>query len=369
MRSKRKIVSLAVVSVCLSGFFSISPCLHAKDKTSPSADPLAGFKILNLPRGGISIGSRWSDGVGPLTSGLSEASLQTEPSLAVADITKNAEKNASIALSLATLLGFNGTAKKSAASKIHLEDLSIVRVADAKSLSTSPGAEYIWEGVKVNKFSIDNSITTGLNITAQIKKANPNISINAQANMSNGTTVSLSGGALYVAFRVVTFTTSAPKTAATAEANHSSSVSLGSNYRISIIGVQTFPASSLIRDGYIVGALAMSDGTEKKNGCAAVMDVANLGDLDNNGQPNTKRWGMACHNYGENLPDQGLYPLGTTFLPDGYSIDTLHVDKFDGKFKKDETGALSFELEKARFSLESRTVQLQASPNPTAAGW
>ena len=200
-------------------------------------DPLAEFKVLPLPRADISIGSEWKDGVGPLGPGVDRGNIMSLKSLDGSQLETHSELRTSIVASVVKLLGLTGSGGHTAASKIKLGQLIVERVADVAALKGQPGRQYIWEGIRVAQFSLDNSVTNSGAVTANLQRFSPSLAIDTSINGTGGTTVSLTGANLFVAFRVVTFTPGPPRIVARRRLPHGNEVDLGTDYRLVFVTI------------------------------------------------------------------------------------------------------------------------------------
>jgi hypothetical protein len=243
-------------------------------------------------------------------------------------------------------------------------------VADVAALNPKPGARYIWEGIKVAKFSLDKSVISGTAVAGKLQKVNPSlqVQVNAATNTASDTIVSLSGGNLFVAYRVVEFSVGKPAIIARMNFSHRNEIDLGSDYRVVF---KTISKADSVWIGDNRYPQLMFPNIVKRSRCAGLMFVSNVVDLDASGNPRTGTWGMTCTggNGEPRPPDMGDYSLGLTKHTDGYVMDTLKVTKLEPAVRRDKLNDIEEYSAKGEFQLERRTLELVSYAMASAPGW
>jgi hypothetical protein len=336
MAKKKTWITVAVVAVILAsvGFMYLS--FHP----SKPPDVFAGFKLMDVPRADVKIGSLWQQDVGPIRPPKAIPQLQTR-SLSESEMKGASKYNATIAGNLANRISATVTGSADLAQTIKVKRMSVATVADASTLETLAGNAYIWEAIRVDQFSITVSKARAAEIHAKAKDVTEADSISEEVTGSDSVELTATGTKLFIAYRVVTIAQPTLQNVATvAVAESVSDINVGSDYAIHFQAVRA------------------NDSIFNPN-CSVVMKIRSYRQLNADGSPVERTEKIKC-----GLIADGNYPANSTTGTDRAIIDTVRVN--DLRVKPD-SGLVA--KASGSFAIERRNIILQAITYPRAPGW
>lgn len=173
---------------------------------------IEGFEILDLPRSDIPIGSMWIPGIGPTSAGLGEKELSVSQSFDEVKLQSNAKLEGAVRLAVERLLDVEFSAEGQGFENIWLDELEVVRPKDLFALDISGGSVYLFEGVRVKKFSLSSvsDVNSVLQLsTERLRQAK----LDLQGSETTGQTLRYTmGDNFYVAYKLVEFAEAKRKT-------------------------------------------------------------------------------------------------------------------------------------------------------------
>lgn len=305
------------------------------------ADPLAGFTIMNLPRRDVDIGAVWTEGVGPIRGSTGVPKLQTR-SLDAGEIKTIENVDASIVGNLASRLSVGASGSNEAQRTTQLKGLTIVTVADASTLSSIAGNEYLWEAVRADSFSVVVSQSTKAEARAKIQGASDADSIEEKSNGTDSVELTANGSKLYVAYRVVKIAQPTQDTVdSTTLTAPSSDVNLGTEYALHF-------------------APSHKGETMFSKNCEVNITVTSYLVLDQQGH-GTQSTPVKVHC---GATQSLTYPVASTSGSERAVIDSLQIANL--KMGLGEGGPA---LATGTFAIERRKLKLESVEKPSAAGW
>src|SRR5262249_12675387 len=146
MAKKKTWIGVAIVGVMLAavGFVYLS------FQASKPHDVFGGFKLMDVPRADVKIGSLWQQGVGPIRPPKAIPQIQTR-SLSESEMKDASKYNATIAGNLAKRINAKVAGSAELAQTVKVKRMSLSTVADASTLETLAGNAYIWEAIRVDQ--------------------------------------------------------------------------------------------------------------------------------------------------------------------------------------------------------------------------
>jgi hypothetical protein len=309
-------------------------------KGTTDEGPLAGFKVMNLPRTDVEIGAPWTQGIGPVKRSSGIARVQSR-SLKSSEIESAQTFDASVAASVLRTLNISSSGSISQKEKMKLKGLSIVTVGDAASLSSIAGNAYLWEAVRADDFSLTVSKADAANVRAKVKDLTDASAVRGESAGTDSEEITVSGSKLFVAYRVVSISQPTLQNVdETTISNPSATVDLGKEYQLNF---------------------ALSKPSQKlfdKN-CAVRIDIVSFLQLTPDSKPTVRSDQIKCGT-GSDLS----FPIGSVSGSQRATIDSLRMNDFK-VWPRDEKTANFI----GRLVVERRTMSLETLKKPDAPGW
>ena len=192
-------------------FFQVLTLLLNSSNIIAQSNPLSGdkffsgFKILQVPRDNISIGSQWISKIGPKDSGMITTNLFSSKSISDYEFETNKEFNVDLKVTILKYLGVNLGYERFKTTDLKITQAEIVRVNDLSKLNYSSGREFIFEGIKVNSFSLITTKEKTDTIVAKLDSLGKGINIGITQGSDNKKNVTIKGLNLFIAYRLIRF--------------------------------------------------------------------------------------------------------------------------------------------------------------------
>lgn len=329
---------------------------------SPSTNILSGFQLLSAPRSDIAIGAEWIENVGPQGAGLDQDKLFVVSSLTAADFNTNSQFEAGLAAKLAAKIGFNTGGGSAVRRVFRFERAEIVRVRDIAALRMGDDVQYVWEGIRLQNFSVVDSNASGAR--AALTLALPAASVNISGETGGGTSneVTVSGAGLYVAYRVIKLAAMPPYNVADVTFHPTQRVSsghLGSEYDVEFRRLNPGETMSSASDSAEWGEPRVADET-----CSLGMTVISFNELDASNLPKRRQWKVLCRDSRGFPVEMDRYSLGARKISTGLALDDLLISHFDAVPL--DSGEVTMW---GRFQIERREFHILPVENASAPGY
>jgi hypothetical protein len=343
----------------------LAGCGGAQHPVGVNAEgPLAGFKVLELPRTEIDLGAVWIDGVGPQSVGLGARELVTVGSLSRGTIVSHGAFSAGVAVGLGNWFGGTATASTTTSARVTIEEASIVRVANASTLPHVAGTRYLWEAVRAERFSIEDATKSSAELAMRTHALLPSAQVSAIGEHS----LAIQARNVFVAYRVISFVAGEEELAADVTWNGSgASGKIGKDY---VLEFASLSATELAENPEASGKPFTGSGsnwqqpTMAQARCTRKLRLVSHAELDSLGNPLVRQWRFSCWDLAGN---EEVSPRRIQ-LPGRSSSRGIIADALEIKAYDDDTqdGELRVKAWIRLWRSEFQTVTLM---NPSAPGY
>jgi hypothetical protein len=157
-----------------------------------------------VPQASLRVGAAWGD-AGAVGDGLDERFLRVSESYSSLDRLNESETSLRFKTAVLQYVDGSVSTATSARARVHIEKVEVVGVADPGKLTLTQGARYIWEGIRVSKFTVTDVDTTSHAAEMSIKSLSPLASVSVTGSSATRRQLVVDGSHLYIAYRVVEF--------------------------------------------------------------------------------------------------------------------------------------------------------------------